>query len=155
MVQPETSSWSQGASPSKQQPPMDQSIGTIPIWKGHASWACGRGQCRQQPRAHTDPGLPVGTTLCLNLNIHPPNSRGANSYLTSHLAQKLPSLLWKPRCAASNRHSADVITSWTLIWRHRYFYSIRGGCSGFYFQPQSANQTGLWTGPSSPVWPSP
>lgn len=68
---------------------------------------------------------------------HPSNSRGANSNLTLLLIQKLPSLLWKDRCAASNHHSSDVISSWSLTWYYCYFYSLsetrRGGCSGFHF----------------------
>lgn len=57
----------------------------------------------------------------------PSNSRGTNSYLTLHHVQKLPSLLWKSRCAASNHHSSDVITSWSLTWRYCCFYSVWKG----------------------------
>lgn len=88
------------------------------------------------PRAHTHPGLPVGTTLCLNLNIHlTPEEQTAVSPLL--LVQKLPSLLWEDRCAASNHCSSEVISSWSLTWHYCYFYSLsetrRGGCSGFHF----------------------
>lgn len=105
-----------------------------PVQKTWRPWQPSRLQRATQPRAHTHPGLPVGTTVCLNLNIHlAPEEQTASSLFTlcgsCHLSCGNPDVLLATTTALASSPPGLCHGSYCCL------YSLsetgRGGCSGF------------------------
>lgn len=106
-----------------------------PVQKTWRPWQPSRLQRATQPRAHTHPGLPVGTTVCLNLNIHlAPEEQTASSLFTlcgsCHLSCGNPDVLLATTTALASSPPGLCHGSYCCL------YSLsetgRGGCSGFH-----------------------
>lgn len=129
-------------------------------WEGLVQKACRLWQPFKAPEGNTVKGLHLPWTSRGDHTVpqleHPSKSGGAKSYS-----------LFVTFCGS--RHllgSAGVLQAITtalmsslpgLTWQHCFYSLSETGEEDVLdpiFQPQSANQTGLWTGPLSPVWPS-